>query len=291
MIDAMYFDGSNGQTVQLNTDTYPLTMFDMTVETATDERNRPHSHGLYKTFTYMGKRIFHMEGNIFAADSADFNVKRSQLIGPFIPIPEYGFKASGTLRILFTGMTEYVTSECYLSGLPSAPMEALSPSRGTFVLSVQAFDPALYGITALQAKSGLPGGGGGFLFPMTLPFNFGTSSGGSGDVQVSNIGNAAAWPTVTIYGPCKNPSLTITSFGQTFTLAFDGIILNTAETISVDFKNRTVISNTLGSAYNTVVPGSTWWQIPPGVSTVSFKAYTASGAAHAEINYNNAYML
>lgn len=291
MIDSLVFLGNNGQSVVLNDDTYPLQMFDSTVETQTDERLRPAQHGLFNTYTFMGKRVVHMEGDIFAASSADFLVKRQRLIGPFIPTPEYGSRSVGYLQIKYTGLSETITCECYLDGLPQAPLEALSPSRGTFAVTLQAFDPTLYGTTPLSAQSGVPGGGGGVSFPITFPVTFSGGSSGNGDVNVTNVGNASVFPTIVITGPCVDPSLTLHTPNQDYTLSFSGIVIDANQTLTIDMKNRTVLSNTLGSAYSYVVPGSSWWAIPPGTWTVSFRAFNASSGCKATINYTNAYML
>ena len=292
MIDSIVFFGNNGQTIVLNDDTYPLQLFDSTVETVTDERARPSQHGLYNTYTFMGKRIVHMEGDIFAADSFDLLLKRQHLIGPFIPTPELGNRSVGYLEVKYTGLQEIVSCECYLDGLPQAPIEGLSPSRGTFAITLQAFDPTLYGTTPLSAQTGAPGGGsGGVSFPITFPVTFAAGAGGAGDVLLTNGGNAAVFPTVVISGPCKDPSITIHQGDNDYTLGFTGIILDANATLTIDFKNRTVISNTLGSAYSYVVPGSTWWQIPPGTWTISFRAFSAASGCNATINYANAYML
>lgn len=291
MIDSIFFIGHNGQTVELNTDTYPLSLFDMNVETETDERRRPSQHGLFPTYTYMGKRTFHMEGDIFAADSADFIVKRFQLIGPFIPSPEFGFRSSGVLAVKFTGLSETVTAECFLDGLPQAPIAALSPSRGTFVVSIQAFDPVLYGASLNSATTGVPGGNGGFVFPFVFPLLFTLGTGGGGDVNVTNSGNTPVYPTVVITGPCKDPSLSLTAYGQQYTLGFQGLDLSLGETLTVDFNSRTVLSDTKGSAYSFVVPGSDWWQIPPGTWTVSFRAFSSSIGCKATVKFSNAYMV
>ena len=290
MIDYINFVGRNGASISLNDDVYPLTTYDSQVETATEERLRPSQHGLFPTYTYMGKRTFHMEGDIFGSDTADFISKRIALLAPFVPVPEYGFQSIGTLVVKYTGLSEPVQAECFPDGLPAVPLEALSPSRGTFAISLQTFDPIMYGSNPIVAKSGLPAGGGGFTFPITFPFTF-PGPGGGGDINVTNSGNAAVYPIITVFGPCTSPSLTLKAFGQSFLFALTGIQLNTGDFAIIDFKARTVTTNTQGSAYAYVTPGSSWWQIPPGTSTISFSAFSASGAAHAEVQFSNGYMV
>lgn len=291
MIDYINFIGSNGSSITLDDDTYPMTLYDSQVETVTEERARPSQHGLFPTYTYMGKRTFHMEGDIFGSDTTDFINKRIALMAPFVPVPEYGFKAVGTLVVRYTGLSEAVQSLCFLDGLPAIPLEALSPARGTYAISLQTFDPIMYGSDAIVAKTGLPGGSGGFVFPITFPLSFSLGTGGGGDVQVTNSGNAAVYPTVTIFGPCTTPTLTLRALGSTFQMVLDGLTLAVGEYVVLDFRNRTVTSSTLGSAYNYVQTGSVWWQIPPGTSTVTYTAFSASTGSHAEISYSNGYMV
>jgi hypothetical protein len=292
MIDYIQFLGNNGLNVFLNDDTYPMQTFDSSVDTLTEEDARPNVHGLFPTYTYMQKRVIHMEGDIFGADFNDFIIKRQQLIGPFIPQPELGFKSSGQLIVKYSGLNEAVVAECYLDGLPQVPLEALSPSRGTYAITLQCFDPILYGANQLVVKTGLPGASGGFVFPITFPLNFTLGQGGGGVVNVTNSGNASVYPVATIYGPCVSPSLVLKlTSGAQLTITLTGLQLNTGDYVVLDFKNRTVTTNTQGSAYSFLQAGSVWWQIPPGTSQVTFLAFDASGAAHAEIAYSNGYML
>lgn len=292
MIDSIQFIGHNGLNVNLNDDTYPMQMFDSQVDTLTEEDPRPNVHGLFPSYTYMQKRTIHMEGDIFAADSADFIVKRQALIGPFIPQPEFGFKSSGRLVVKYTGLSEAVIAECYLDGLPLCPIEALSPSRGTYAISLQAFDPIMYGATTQLVVTGLPGAAGGFVFPINFPLNFTLGQGGGGTVNVTNNGNASVYPSIVVYGPCTSPGLVLrTAAGTTLTMQLTGLQLNSGDSATLDFKSRTITTNTYGSAYSYMQAGSVWWQIPPGLSSITFLAFQASGSARAEISFANGYML
>ena len=149
----------------------------------------------------------------------------------------------------------------------------------------------MYGATVKTARTGLPGGSGGFVFPIKFPLTFGLSSGGGNDVTINNTGNVSSYPVAVIYGPAKSPALTLKVGTQTYLFALDNLDLAAGDTVTIDFAKHTVTTNTFGSAYSLVRPGSVWWSLPAGTSTVSYTAFSSASPSRAEINYRNGYML
>lgn len=99
-----------------------------------------------------------------------------------------------------------------------------------------------------------------------------TSSGSSGDVSVVNAGTAPAPWTAYIVGPVTTPRLIMA--GKTFELLGD---VPAGSTLVVDSYNGTIRLD--GAARPWKSFESTWWEIPPGTSTFSFRALAGTGTA------------
>lgn len=291
-IATMIFEGVSGNSVVLNTDTeYPVNGFEMEIDSRQEEQAKVADHGVWESRTYLGQRRITIEGAILGNGPADYMQKRINLMQAFVPIPERGNLKVGTLRLQIDGINEEIRCDCNLDGMPTIPVGVDTPDLSEFQIQLVAIDPFFYSLAKLVASTGTPtGGGGGLTFNFTLPFTF-ASGGGSGDVIVNNVGNVSTFPVVVIYGPCSAPLISLINGSTVYTLAFEGLVLGSGESITIDFRKRTVTTNTGGSVYHKVMSGSTWWRIPPGSYTVSYRAATAAAPSHADIFIANAYMI
>jgi hypothetical protein len=158
-------------------------------------------------------------------------------------------------------------------------------TRTTFEWSLQltAPDPMRYGSVAYQANCGLPRPGAGLNFPMAFPLDFGTPVGGR--LTLTNQGTAPASPVWTIQGPCAQPTIVNQNTGQrlTFSLTLG------SETLVVDTAARTVL---LGDASrrSTLEPGSAWFTLPPGTTSVVFEAADNSAAAQLTASWRDTWI-
>ncbi len=291
-IAQMIFDGVSGTSVVMNNDAYPVHDFSMEIETRKEEFAKVASHGIWSARTFLGQRRITVEGTIMGQGVADYMAKRMVLMGSMMPVPELGNMKVGTLRLQIDGIPEEISIDCNLDGEPTLPVSTDSgtPDSGDFQIQFLCDDPLFYSTAILTAQTGTPtGGGGGLTFPMTFPFDF-TGGGGGGDVNVVNNGNATVYPQVIIYGPCSAPQVSIIINGITYSLRFQGLVLSSTEYVTIDFKARTVISSTGGSLYQLIAPGSTWWTIPPGTWSASYRAGSVAAPSKAVIYSKNAYM-
>lgn len=122
------------------------------------------------------------------------------------------------------------------------------------------------------------GAGGGLVFPMHLPADFGHSSLLNPLMTITVGGAAPVWPTIYISGPCKNPRLRDEQ-GNEF--VFAGLTLLSGELVQIDMSAGTVMKAGTGtteisdddSVYHLVdFATSTFWQWQPGVHTVRYIA-------------------
>ena len=91
-----------------------------------------------------------------------------------------------------------------------------------------------------------------------------------GSIGVENTGDVASFPTWTIKGPCSSVSITLDGVGFTYDET-----LTSGQTIVINSKNATVISNTGANKYAFLGNAPKLFTIPPGSSTISI---TATGA-------------
>lgn len=138
-----------------------------------------------------------------------------------------------------------------------------------FSAQMVAADPLIYSTTLHPLSTGLPSPTAGLPFNVTFPATFGSSTGGS--VLVTNAGNYASRPVITITGPCINP---LVSNGTSF-MSFN-LTLGATDVLVIDMAAKSVTLNGSASRYNTVTTGSAWWSLPPGNTTVVFE--TGDGA-------------
>jgi hypothetical protein len=104
----------------------------------------------------------------------------------------------------------------------------------------------------------------GFLrFPLAFPLGAGGSV-VSTALRADALGRSVAWPTITVYGPCVNPTITNAATGQTIALTYT---LNANESLVVDTapRSRTVLLNGQANRYSAVdFLNTSWWGLVPG---------------------------
>ncbi|HEV7679988.1 MAG TPA: hypothetical protein VGQ42_15605 [Candidatus Dormibacteraeota bacterium] len=153
-------------------------------------------------------------------------------------------------------------------------------------LEFRATDPRIYDDTLQSFTIALAVATGGFSFPFTFPFTFGT--GGTSGVQVvTNTGNFATRPVITITGPVDNPTIESVTAGKHLTFA---ITLANTDTLTIDTDARSVLLNGTASRRNTMTSDSTWFELPPGASTLSYHANTVQVGSTAIIAFRSAWL-
>jgi hypothetical protein len=106
------------------------------------------------------------------------------------------------------------------------------------------------------------------------------------------MGTTATRPVITVYGPCSDPTVTVTSGGHTRALGFTTELLD-GETLVVDCDAGTSAYSWGPDASGDLATGSVPVEaltIPAGTATVALAAATASGDARAHLAYRHAYL-
>lgn len=295
MIESARFTNVNGSYVDLNDNDIPFDRFVTECDLRFTEKSRSQQHGIYPGNLYYGKRLFHIEGDLFGDSSGQYVQRRLALQSVLASRPQYGRKIVGTLDVLFSGMAEHLTCDVTLDGYPDLPIEASGPARTRFALSFKTFDPRLYG--AYQSANisydptwQNPGGRG---FNKTYDKTYSASAGAPGEALLVNTGNFDTFPVITFYGPATSPMAAMyRSDGQAYFFTLNGLVLASInESATVDFQKKTVTRNDGSNLYNYSV-GSDWWSLEPQpfTQTVRFDAASLAVPAHMEVVWRNAYM-
>ena len=148
----------------------------------------------------------------------------------------------------------------------------------------EATDPRLYANTASSGSVGLAADTTGLTWALTWPLNWG----GVSESNLLNCVNAGNFPTpvtLTITGPCTNPSVENVTQGRTLALT---MTVATGETVVIDTDARTVLLNGTASRYSKLTTAE-WFDLDPGTDQLRFTASTAT-AATMQADWRSAYI-
>jgi phage-related protein len=124
---------------------------------------------------------------------------------------------------------------------------------------------------------------GGMAIPMGIPMNMSVSPVGL-STDLSNAGNAAAYPLVTVTGPFASGfNLINDTTGLTFT--YTGALLIT-DHVDIDFYNRTAIKNDVTNILSAV--SGSWLTLDPG-SNVTRLTGGGADTGNAAVTYHDTY--
>lgn len=125
-------------------------------------------------------------------------------------------------------------------------------------------DGLLYDNALISGQCGLPNPTSGLHFPATFNLTFGSSAGGS--FQMNNTGSYPTAPFFTITGPVAYPIISNQTTGEQIKL---NIVLSAGDTIAIDCQSGTVSLNG-ANRNNTVDISTTFFGLTPGTNTIGF---------------------
>lgn len=130
----------------------------------------------------------------------------------------------------------------------------------------------------------LVGFSGGFSFPMSFPINFGTVG---TQININNTGNVDTPLLITFSGEIVDPIITNNTTGEALTIVKtiadgDTLVINTAfGSKSVRILSGGVYTN----AFEYVDPDSVFFQLVPGINSISYSATSEGSNAKGQIQY------
>lgn len=159
----------------------------------------------------------------------------------------------------------------------------------TATVAFDATDPRIYDETVTTLTTGLAASPPGLAWSLTWNLNWGGASMGNA-VAASNAGTFATPWAARIDGPVTNPGIENMSTGQVLSLAGDaGLVLGLGEYVEMDSTTRTVLLGGTASRYSKLTANSSWWDLPPGATTLRFLG-TTSGSPQLAVSFRSAWI-
>lgn len=238
----------------------------------------PESDGAVAGDSYLGQRPVTLTGRVAAASASARNATVVSL--------------QQALRALKGDLT----LKSQASGLPAmqakarlaAPLRLSGGYVKAFQIALVCPDPRIYSQTLNQGVATGAVSAPGASFSWVFPVNFGGGTGATQVVNVTNAGNFATAPIVRVWGPIANPQ--ITNATQALSLYLDSLTLVAGEYVDVDLGARTVTKSDGSNLYSKVrFPGSSWWTLNPGSSTVQLWGTGTSGSTELDVSWRDAW--
>lgn len=155
-----------------------------------------------------------------------------------------------------------------------------------------ATDPRWYAAPSKTQTVSLPAAPGGPSFPVSFPLDFPTG-GYDATFTLTNDGLFETRPIFVVNGPALNPLITNLSLPGQPSLGFQ-IDLQAGDTLTIDTDWQTVVyapANGLAvSVQRTQLDQNTWFNLPPGTSTLQFVTFDAHQQATLEVQSADAFL-
>lgn len=186
--------------------------------------------------------------------------------------------SQSTLAIQIDGRLLYVTGAVISRTNTIDQSYALGYCESRIVF--HAFDPNRYG-SALTGSTGLASTSGGLAFPASAPFAF-TGSVVSGQIVMTNAGNAESPLTVTFTGPVAGMSIFQAETGKTVSFANTALGTVTAgDTLVLTMKpgrpGLALYNNQAQASRAPAILSRDWMYLEPGINTFQFGAASGTG--------------
>jgi len=145
MIEQLIFTNLNNDSIELNTDIYPLHLYTDDIETRLDKRSKAGQDGMWPTFSYDEGMEIVMEGDILADDSDDYWTKRQALVSVLRYKSAPREHRSGVLYVTFDNAPEEMKADVALTSL-TIPRNGASPAFSPYRCVLYSFTPYYVGV-------------------------------------------------------------------------------------------------------------------------------------------------
>lgn len=243
--------------------------------------NRPGMHGQIDYANLLGERLLILNGKILAGSVSERNNRRQ----PFID----AFKTDGEYDWLKFQVSGDIAKQIYCKVIDLKIDDSFEYDFFTrdFTINLLAVDPLIYSQSQENKKVYIPSTEGGFIFPITFPFAFGTVQTG-GKIVCSNDGNFPTLPVVKLFGPLTNPKIRNNDDEQKEILI--NMEVSAGDWLEINFLEKTIMLNSTASRYNYLSSDSKWWVIKPGNNEIEFRDSLGNTTAYAEIVFRSAWV-
>jgi hypothetical protein len=229
----------------------------------------PRRDGVIAGADYYGSRLVVFEmliqqgkaGNEAAmtALSAAFAASQTDL---WLDVRITGDPAEYSLRGRPRGVTFVIDRERWDAGVVDA--------RASFL----ATDPVRYG-AEMSAALAVADPFSGLALPASFPAAF-AAGGGASTAAVSNPGNSSIDWQATLQGPLTSPRLALDGSGRSVRVAAE---ITAGQSVVLDSASGAILLDGTAPRPQWFAPGSRWFRLPPGGSSVTFTADSGDGNA------------
>lgn len=238
--------------------------------------DKPGEDGARITTALYGPRPITISGEVHTTDIASYAAARQALAYAFrIQRDKYNYPS--LTRIAFTtldGASYFLDAQ-----VKSFKNPLWYPTTSSFIATLTAPDPAIYGATQQTTGRITIQTGGGASFPLTFPIIFTAGTGGTGNLN--NSGNLNTWPLIYLTGAVTNPRIYALEVGGTIQLTYTTV--NANDVIVIDMLNKTVMLNGTISLLQYMTTDSNWFSLAVGNNTFRFTSGSLADTGTMEV--------
>lgn len=245
---------------------------------ASSDVPRAQDVGVWQGIDLIGGRSVHLEIQIIAADNPTMYSDVSLLEAAFQP------QQTGELPLLLFSSQRQI--KCRVRNRSVPYDTGYTPRIGGMTVELFASDPRIYdaNLTTLTLVPSSGTVGASWNWAWNLSWG-GASTSGTG--TATNNGNYPTRPVIAIAGPCTNPYIQNVTTGALLSFS---IRLGSSDVLTIDTDAHSVVLNGSASRYSALVPGSIWFQLAPGSTSLKFGAAAFSGSCQATVTFNSAWL-
>lgn len=235
---------------------------------------READHGSWMGPVYLAERVITLAGKFVAPTPAAVDTALAQL------------KAANSLTDTTLTFFESTPRQATVRRSGKPLLQRLNDIVVDWSVQMTAPDARLYATTETTATLSLPSVSGGLTLPVTFPIEFDATV-IPGDAAVVNDGSLDARPVITIAGPVSQPLVVVTGPDGTAASLLYGGDIAAGDWLDLDTDAHTAYYN--GTASRRALISGDWPALPPGQSTVSFRAGAYSPTAQCTLTYRSAW--
>jgi len=218
-------------------------------------------HGGWATPQFAGPRLLTLTILAIAPSTAARDVARTQL-----------YMATPINDLAVLRLDEPIPKQMYVRRSGDIPETKEADADVRFAVGLVAPDPRKYGTILHQASASQASAAAGLAPPLTPPLALPPGAPPMA-VSVTNSGSFGTRPTVTITGPITSPAVVNQTTGAA--VSFTGMTLSTGDQLLVDLGAK---QSYLNGVYRTADIASSWWELPPGTTTVQVTGTGSTGS-------------
>lgn len=237
----------------------------------------PGRDGMIDGNVYFGARIITAAGHVVAPTRGKLQ-QAMRRIGGLLARGEQGDRWD---TLVVDETADGFSSQATVRLNADTKVKPEAPFRAAWSITLFAEDPVKYGTVLQQVSTSRYTPGANLQVPLRVPLRFGPA-GTSGFITADNRGDRATAPVVKFVGPLVDPMLAVVDGPRVSAQ----MTLNAGEVLEIDMRAATAL---LGGADREQFLGfdSSWFELPPGQSTMQFTA--ASGTGQVIVEWRDAW--